>query len=568
MRSCFWVFTAIMAGVMVFCGLLSVAGLQFYEDGMDSIAQTFLSKLLVDGAVVAPMATGKWLLIDRALLWLQRISPMMDWYGAVMLLLMGIVTAMLISIVWPYRSTTRGFSGIIFPLLVISSVILFTENLILMQYTRVAYFLCMLSMLLVFDRLKAGGSVSWLQLLGMATCFGAGALIRMEAAALAIFIAVPLLLLIRPSGMGIVGSGLRVLLAPVLLVAGVSALMLFPSDLDDDIRMYNRLLHNADGLRYEASRLGVNDPSQALAYEVTLIYFMNDPAHINEKLIVRAGIMPMTSVAAVARHFADVEKFWQRIGTHVPRYVAHHWGLLLFALCCFLYAMIFPAAGVGRRGLALLLLTNLLLALLIAGYIKIEDRVFNPMLLTWALVALILSDRRAVPGKAMGTLLAAGVFLSVGAELWALKTTVGEKRQNETDVRILMERLAAHEAELVVIDTKVMAQLHQAPFRALNLPDGKEYFSIDNGIMFLYPGYKARAMRLFGTNDTGEMMAQLASCENSCILLSTKFRAARVTDYFNRQHGLSLRIDLMNAADGILNLHSGDRHGLAAYRLR
>jgi hypothetical protein len=57
-RTCYRSFTAIVVGVMIFCGLLSVAGLQFYEDGMDSIAQTFLSDLLVDGAVVAPMATG------------------------------------------------------------------------------------------------------------------------------------------------------------------------------------------------------------------------------------------------------------------------------------------------------------------------------------------------------------------------------------------------------------------------------------------------------------------------------------------------------------------------------
>ncbi len=560
--------TAIVLGVMVFCGLLSVAGLQFYEDGMDSIAQTFLSDLLVDGAVVAPLATGKWLLIDRLLLWLQGVWPMMDWYGAVMLLLMGIVTAMLVSLVWPHRSATRGFSGIIFPLLVISSAILFTENLFLMQYTRVAYFLCILSILSVFVRLRAEGRVPALHLLGMVSCFGAGSLIRMEAAALAIFMAVPLLAFIRPSGMGIVDSGFRVLLAPVLLVAGVSALMLFPSELDNDIRLYNRLLHNADGLRYEASQLGVSDASDALAYEVTLMYFMNDPAYINNRLIARAGIMPMTSAAAVARHFAGLEQFKQRVGKYAPGYVANHWGLLLFALCCFLYAMIFPAIDVGTRALLFLLLSYLLLALLIAGYIKIEDRVFNPMLLTWALVALVLSDRNAVSGIAIRVLLAIGVVASVGGEAQTLQTTMEEKQQNETDVRLLMEHVAAHKAELVVVDTKVMAQLHQAPFRALNLPNGKEYFSIDNGILFLYPGYKARALRLFGTNDTGEMMAQLASSENRCMLISTKFRAARVTDYFNRQHGLSLEIDLLNAADGIVDLQSGDPHGLIAYRLQ
>jgi hypothetical protein len=506
-------------------------------------------------------------LIDRVLLWLQGIAPIVDWYGAVMLLSMGVVAAMLVRLVRLFHAVPQGFSTILFPLFVISSVILFAENLVLIQYTRVAYFLCIFSMLLVFEHLRSGANVQWFQMLGMASCFGAGALIRMEAAALAIFMVAPLLVFIRPDGIGVLGTGLRVLLAPVLLVAGVSALMLFPSELDDDIRLYNRLLHNADGLRYEASQLGVIDSSDALAYEVTLMYFLNDPSHINNELIARAGIMPMTSVAAIARHFAGVEKFRQRIGKHVPHYVAHHWGLLLFALCCFLYALVFPAVCIGRGRLSLLLLSYLLLALLIAGYIKIEDRVFNPMLLTWSLVALLLSDRNALPGRFTGALLVAGVILSVGAEAWALKITVREKQQNETGVRLLMERVSAYEADLVIIDTKVMAQLHQAPFRTLNLPDGKEFFSIDNGILFLYPGYKARAQRLFGTNDTGLIMAQLASCKNSCMLVSTKFRAVRITDYFNQQHRLSLKIDLLNAVDGASDLHSGNRHGLAAYKL-
>lgn len=559
--------TAIVTGVMVLCGLLSVAGLQFYEDGMDSIAQTFLSNLLVDGAVVAPMATGKWLLIDRVLLWLQGISPIVDWYGAAMFLFMGVVAAMLIKLVRPFHAVPQGFSAILLPLAVISSVILFAENLVLIQYTRVAYLLCIFSMLLVFEHLRAEVNVPWFRMLGAALCFALGALIRMEAAALAIFMVAPLLLFIRPNGNGFLGNGLRVLLVPVLLVVGVSSLMLFPSELDDDIRLYNRLLHNADGLRYEASQLGVFDSSDALAYEMTLMYFMNDPVYINDELIARAGISPMTSPAAIGRHLAGLDKFRQRVAMYVPSYVAHHWGLLLFALCCFLCAMVFPAVGIGRRGLALLFLSYLLLALLIAGYIKIEDRVFNPMLLTWSLVALMLSDRNALPGRFTGALLAVGVTLSVGAEAWALKTKVREKQHSENDIRLLVERVSSHEAELVIIDTKVMAQLHQAPFRSVYLSESKEYFSIDNGILFLYPGYHARAVRLFGTVDAGVILSKLAA-DKSNVFVSTRFRATRIVEYFNRQHALSLEIDLLDAADGALDLNCGNSHGLVAYKLR
>jgi hypothetical protein len=559
--------TAIVAVVWLLCALLTVTGFQFYEDGMDSIAQTFLSDLLVDGAPVTSFATGKWLLIDRLLIFLGGVFPKVDWYGAVMLLLSGVVAAMLFRVFGISASANTERTGAPFQLLVFGLALLFLENLVLVQYTRVAYFICFLPMVLAFIRLRNGIVPTRVQLLAGGACFIVGALIRMEAAALAIFMMAPLLVFVRPKGMGFISTGIRMLLLPLAVVAGVSALMLYPSELDDDIRLHNRFLHNADGLRYEPAQLGITDRSDSLAYEVTLSYFMNDPLYINDGLVKRAGIMPMTSAGAIASHFGGFERFGQRVRRYVPHYVDRHWGLLLFVLCCFMYAMMFPNSASDRRSLLLLFLSYAVLAILIAGYIKIEDRVFNPMVLTWAATALVLCNRDGKAGKAFSSAVALLVTVSVSAEAWVLKSTIAEKRVIERSVNQLMEYVSIDTGQLVVIDAKMMTQLHYAPFRSLSLPEGREYFSIDNGILFLYPGYEARALRLFGTADTGGIMAQLSTYSDSCLLLSSRFRARRVTEYFNIQHGLSLRVKPIYAADGNTELESGSPNGLIAYVL-
>lgn len=68
-----WISPLVFVGALALCFLLTAAELQFYEDGMDSIAQIFQSDLLVDGPAVTSMATGKWLIIDQLLIWLHGI---------------------------------------------------------------------------------------------------------------------------------------------------------------------------------------------------------------------------------------------------------------------------------------------------------------------------------------------------------------------------------------------------------------------------------------------------------------------------------------------------------------
>lgn len=563
--SCTGAAVALAAGA--FCATLTATGLLFYEDGMDSIVQTFLSDLLVDGPPVTPLATGKWLLFDRLMICFGGMFPSVDWYGLTMFILSGVIAALLIRVLGSPQVWNSGRAGAPFTFLAFGTAFLFVENLVLMQYTRVAYFICFLPMLVTFIRLRDGNRMTVMQSLMGLGCFAIGALIRMEAAALAIFMSAPLLLFARPRGLELLPTGMRLFLFPLAITAGVSALMLCPSELDDSIRLHNRFLHNADGLRFAPADLGITERSDSLAYEVTLNYFMNDPLHINEELVQRAGIMPMTSANAITKHLQGIDRFAQRLHRHVPNYVERHWGLLLFAVCCFLFAMMFPGQGVSRRGLLLLFSSYLLLAVLIAGYIKVEDRVFNPMVLTWAITALALGNRDAKGGKALGLALALAVFVSVGAEALTLRTTVVEKREDERSVNLLLNHISDREAKLVVMDIKLMGQLYQAPFRPIDLPMDRDFFSIDNGILFLYPGYEARTLRLFGTFDTGEIMTQLASCNDSCVLVSTKFRAAMMTDYFNRQHGLSLHVRTLFAADDNTDATSGNPHGLIAYVL-
>lgn len=227
----------------------------------------------------------------------------------------------------------------------------------------------------------------------------------------------------------------------------------------------------------------------------------------------------------------------------------------------------FPSEGVKRSGLLMLLASYTLLFCLIAGYIKIEDRVFNPMILTIALTAFLLSERRVQTGKFHKTAVLSLVVLAVSAEMVALSQAIQAKRANESATEKMLNDVTPDLNGVLVMDTKLMGQVHQAPFRRVTLPKAREYFSIDNGILFIYPGYHARAMRLFGTVDTGVIMSTLAA-DKSNVFVSTRFRATRMVEYVNRQHGLSLEIDLMDAVDGIVDLHSGDRHGLVIYRLR
>lgn len=559
---------------LVLCAAMRVLpeiGLQYYDQGTDSYYQCAISGLFSGSPEHLPAAWGKWTFLSHIHQFLYTILPQFNWYSIVLLLLTAWTAMLMLDAVrlkWSEQNGKNpwGLERGVLALLTL----MFVENLMLIQFTRIATFLCLFGILHILLRLhKVGFAHKWVWLNGL-MAFSTGAMIRLEPALLCIGMLLPIMLLwIRKRELPFKSLGL--LFLPLTLSFVISILINTPATQSDRLTvLHNRFLHNTDGVKYRPDQLNIGTETDSLAYSMTFRYFLNDPKHINLEFADRIALNAFMNTQTIGDHIKGVDRFVERLLQTWSNYVLVHQGLVVVFLVV-AFSVLFRQGGENREfrtGHLLLTIVYLCYFVVIAGYMKMDHHVFVPLVFSMSLLLLISTGEMRINRSWTGILLAVAV-IGVTHEAVYVSKELKNKRIESRLLESYFSTAAEMDARFIVFDLRSIFRAYIRPFQELGLNPGSKLISIDNGLIFVLPTYEDRLLTVTGYTELEDVWGFLTENHDNVIFLAKGERLKEVCDYFNRQYDLNMevtpaRLDMENVYFNKLEV----KHDLGIFRVR
>jgi hypothetical protein len=559
---------------LVLCGVIRVLpeiGLQYYDEGTDSYYQCAISGLFTGSPEHLPAAWGKWTFLSHLHQFLYTILPQFNWYSIILLLLTAWTAMLMLDAVrlkWSEQNGKNpwGLERGVLALLTL----MFVENLMLIQFTRIATFLCLFGILHILLRLhKTGFAHKWIWLNGL-LAFSIGAMIRLEPALLCIGMLLPLMLLwIRKRELPFRSLGL--LLLPLSLSFVISILINTPATQSDRLTvLHNRFLHNTDGVKYRTDQLNIATKTDSLAYSMTFRYFLNDPKHINQEFADRIALKAFMNTQTIGDHIKGVDRFVKRLQQTWSNYVVIHQGLAAVFLVVAMSVHFRQGVELRKFPWDHLLLTIVYLCyfVVIAGYMKMDHHVFVPLVFSMSLLLLISMGEMKVNRSWTGILLAVAV-IGVAHEAMYVSKELKNKRIESRLLESYFSAAAQMDARFIVFDLRSIFRAYMRPFQELGLNPVSKLISIDNGLIFVLPTYGDKLLTVIGSKELEDVWGFLTENQHKVIFLAKGERLKVVCDYFNRQYGLNMEVT--PARSGLENVYSNKlevKHDLGVFRVR
>lgn len=535
----------ILALSFILISVLDYFKLVQYEDGMDSINNIFMSPILQSNRAFFefPSSAGKWVLLGNGIGLLYSLAPIINWYSAATLFLYGAITVLFYSCLRLHLDDSNQNPSFYVFLLLLFTVLFFFENFAVIQYTRLSYFLCFFGLLNSFLFLLKLQRLTLLSLLGC-LFFVIGLLIRFEAALLSAIVLTPYIIYtIRYSDIKI-KEALTLVSIPAFATLIVLGIMTLSNGLNEDVRLYNRFLHNADGNRYKHYELNMDNPKDSAAYAITLTYFMNDPDNINPQFIERIGLCDVKTAGTLLDLLTDTDRFIVKLKRQGLEAIRLNSGLILFCFLAFLSSIL----TVSNKMRVLKTVSMLLLWILffgITGYMKMENRVFSPLFLSASILLIFsLESKRSLAVNQKILNLALFVLLSV-AIYWQYSSVyqgVTELKSRNSEFENELKRSSSISSKYLVIDSKAMSSIYGSPMEVLPKKFSKEILAIDNGLLFLFPAYKQKMTAHFGSDKLSGVFNRIQEKPNDFLFIAQQDRMIRLLEYFNHQLQMNLSI--------------------------
>ena len=523
-----------------------------YEDGMDSINNIFMSALLQSNREYFefPSAAGKWVLLGNGIGLLYSWLPGVNWYSVTTLFLYGATSVLFYSCTRFYLNNSNQSPPIHVSLLLLFTVLFFLENFTVVQYTRLSYFLCFFGLLNSFLFLCKMQRLTLLSLWGC-LFFVIGLLIRFEAALLSVIVLTPYLIYkIRYSDVKI-KEALTLVSIPAIATLIVLGIMAFSEGLNEDVRLYNRFLHNADGNRYKHHELNIDNPKDSAAYAITLTYFMNDPDNINPDFIQRIGLHDVKTAGTLLDLLTDTHRFTSNLKRQGLKAIRLNSGLILFCFLAFLNSILTDSIKIRvLKTTSMLLLWILFLG--ITGYMKMENRVFSPLFLSASILfvfSLKSKPSLALNKKVLSLVLFVLLSFAIYGQYCSVFQGITELKTKSSEFENELKRSSSVSSKYLVIDSKVMSSIYGSPMEISPKKFGKEILAIDNGLLFLFPAYKQKMTAHFGSEKLSYIFDHIQESPDDFLFIAQQDRTKRLLEYFNHQLQMNLSIQPLEHPD-------------------
>jgi hypothetical protein len=547
--------------------LLPHLGLQYYDEGTDAYYQVAIEGLFTTGPENLPAAWGKWTFVSNIHEMLYHNFTDWNWYSIILLALTAWCLQLFVAVVKDQLSNSTEKSKQLLKIGVFLLLgILIWENIVLIQFTRVAQFLCFFGLLHLVTSLKYH-KLNWGKFINGTTAFAVGTMIRLEPGILALGLLLPIILTSILTNQLKIKAVIPILILPIITCGAISYLINNGTTESDRLTvLHNKFLHNTDGVKYEPGELNISNESDSLAYQMTFSYYMNDPKHLNQEFTDRIGLKPFMSSQTLTDHVTRTDKFKERWDKNFE-YLLQHSGLVILFLLISFAALSFPeqkkwSFRLGTLGAFLIFIAYYAV---ITGYMKMDHHVFVPLLFCFCFVMAlhIGSVSKFKFLQWLIILVAAGTILH---EFDYVKQNVKRKQMETEIIGEYLTTAANLDKTYLVFDMRTIFRLYTKPFQNLPFKDWSNSISFDNGLIFVLPSYKEKLKSVTGSSEIEECWEFLAARSSKTIFLAKGDRLRETISYFNKQYGLDMNVEPFS--DELANIHEKKlsvKHDLGIY---
>ncbi len=498
--------------------------------------------------------------------WLFNNFPSIPWWSYLMLLSLLLSTVSSLMLLRDISSFISGKKRWAFLIVVVSAWLIFlAEHLILVQFTKVSLLLAGIPMVhwllikLNSDKLQYPKWFFWYYnvLIIFAVMY------RLETVTL-LFGLVAVFLLVRPSfkwkSVLVYLKWFWPSIAVTLVIWGLFNVELTPTDERYvEIRAYSNTLWD---FGQTPTGLNLDTEEDSVKYFALVDFFLNDPDNLNGDLLAELNVIALDKTPSdFLKYFDDWEYRKQKFGDFYTHFIGRkhpfYGQMFLLTLTLFVgFLLVMVKHSLLLRWFVFQVGFWLMLSG-IAVMMKMEDRLFQPMLLINVLFSLTflssifpsisLKNKKFVFSTFGMFLLILGPVLVRNTSFWA------EKAQK----RIRAANYAT--AAKADIDQRFSGKKIFWNMWAWNLVyptvlDGtgfvnttNQHFCIDNGETFLYPNYGEYMKEHFGTDSSVEILKQIKSGPEEVVFLSSPIRMELLTNYFRVVYDLKLETEIIPA---------------------
>lgn len=521
---------------------LAIMGGQYYDHASDPAYVAVFKGIFAQGPWRLSNNDGQWIGLHYLIHYLYKFSSTIDWYGGIIILLCALSAFLMLKIIGQAQKEGKFTVAIVALVLLLSF-----ENLILLEFTRIASLLSFLGILLVVYHLKinTGTGVNRKIIIFGLVAFILGCLVRHQAGILSFILILPVTGIYLGAGDFSLRTLLKYFAVPLLFLG---ALLVFVSirwdESWDKTPEYGGYMISLWDVDFPKGQLQLKSKEDSLIHQiVTGIQFTNDPQNINPGFFKKIGVpytdKKLQSAATILSNKVNYKQKFKHVGVG---YIMKHPGWSLLFLATMLIAL-FSWRQNRRFQAALIVLFLLYVALyfFIAVLLKMEERIFCPFVFSCTLVYAMLINGKSSKdfrGWSLASILLLSAFTLIELTFFYDRFA---KRKNEADyIASILHILRARPEKNIFLD-HISDQVYLSPLQKDPLDINKNYPTFDNYFFFLLPTYQQKMYEITGNNSSTGYLKFATEHPADCLFISDEKRLTEILGYFNHMYNLQLR---------------------------
>jgi hypothetical protein len=497
------------------------ADLSYYEEGADTFIKNTLAGAFTGQPALPPFSFGAHFILSAIYLQFYKLFPSIPWYD-IFTLIYSCFAFFLVFTALSLSSQSRSFL-----LVFILGVLLFLDNLFLIEVTRIS-----LTIALTCSFLLLHGKITLSPWLRTVVIFGLclSVFVRIESFILGTALMVPLVFIYPESIKKIINILPAVALSLVLMVL----LNYDWTERDaeyNDIREFQFVL-----LDYEVEEnTNYSNKKDSIAMAAAHAFFLNDPAIINTALL--AKYLPVLD-----KNPLHLNEYLFKTDFSLQSFKEKYYRL------DFKYIMLWILLGLyivtlkihGRISNKLMAFSILYLSILccIFLFMKMENRILLP---TFTGLFLVIFTHTKIPSWHLVFYL---IVLLVFHNLDSSKYKEIQERYASYMQIALLESELDTEA-ILVFDMHGVVWLGRKPFE--NIHFKHLLFSLDNALLFFTPEYKKYADKIFGEVSSSIVYAKFT--DQNIYLIGMPPRIQIIHNYFTQVYGIHAELFIFEYVD-------------------
>ncbi|HWB62640.1 MAG TPA: hypothetical protein VG603_03945 [Chitinophagales bacterium] len=539
--------------LLVVYALAAINGCFYYEEGTEPYFTILTRGDFTGRPESIPNPYGFWMGITHVMKYLYIINNNFDWYAFFLLigyLMLLIQLKPIVAIVGhTYKANTPKW---LFSASVIIGAFAFSQNLVVWQGTRMPLLLAGAALFNMFNTItkKAPASKKRILTQGWNTlCFIYAAISRNEPAMLAVGIFVPFFLItcwLKPK--------IKSYAWPVvsfLTIGGMAVLLNIPfNQTDAQYLAFRKYQFTLWDFKQPLQTLHLKTNADSVTIAAANTQFQNDTNRINTAFFHRIGLLPLDKTpASMPYYFENLTGVGKKLKERSQRMFEHHYALIfLYLLLTIFIPLLYNGAKEAKRWYWLANTYFVAMYLGLAIFMKMESRLFVPMLWCFILQNLVWfslfenGGNKPAPQLNSIKITAYLIILAIIA-FGQIKLYINEFRflkDREARSVELVKTVCALPQKIVVVGIDVLDKLHPRPFGKPFEKCGKSFVSVDNGIHYMLSTYAEYMKGLTGSSQTDSIMHFLYSQHQNVVYMVDINRERMIENYFKVNYNCPL----------------------------